>query len=185
LIDEAALDRYNRVLWKLHFTTPTTAHYTNADGIPRAPAEDHSDLHAEESPLKSKIRSQAATGLPQLRSQSGAVYIRYEWSPQGYPQAEYYLDANGRPQPDDGGVYGVRREHADNGQWTRWTYLGPDGQPTKHRYEKVATTTRVLNPDWYLDEEIAYWDAHDQRCLNNFGVAMTLQATPVRAATLG
>jgi hypothetical protein len=51
---EEAFDRYGNLLWGLHYTTPTTAFYTDARGYPRA------------------------------RTGSGAAYVEFVWSDEGF-----------------------------------------------------------------------------------------------------
>jgi hypothetical protein len=128
LLEERATDRRGNVLWVLHYTTPTTAHYTNAEDVPQAPD-------------KRKAKASPEAGLPQARTQSGAVYLRLEWTEEGWPGRVLYLDGAGKPHPDDGGVYGVSTEHDPWGLPVSRTYLDAAGRPALHRTRKVATIT--------------------------------------------
>jgi YD repeat-containing protein len=99
LTEETALDQYGQLLWKLHYTSPTTAQYTDPQGFPTP------------------------------RTPSGAAYVRFAWSEQGYPLEIWHLDRLGRPAPDRNGVYGKRRQYNDRGQLVRVTYLDRHGRP--------------------------------------------------------
>jgi hypothetical protein len=99
LLEEDACDAAGRTVWKLHFTSPTMAYFTDERGFPRP------------------------------RAGSGAAYIRYVWDEHGRPRETWYLDRAGQVRPDRNGVYGERREFDEAGHVTRLTYLDLQGRP--------------------------------------------------------
>jgi serine/threonine protein kinase len=96
-----------RSVWTLHFTSPTTAHYTDRRGFPRP------------------------------RAGSGAAYVRFVWSKEGWPREVWYLDPTGRRKPDRNGVYGEKREYDRRGHLTRLTYVDRRGRPARSK-DRVA-----------------------------------------------
>jgi tRNA A-37 threonylcarbamoyl transferase component Bud32 len=100
VMEESAFDRAGRPVWKLHYSSPTTAHY------------------------------QDPQGLPSPRTVSGAAYLQFVWSEEGFPVEVWYLDRLGQRKPNRDGVYGERREFNPQGLRTRVTYLDAKGRPT-------------------------------------------------------
>src|SRR5262249_40247087 len=85
LLEEVALDANGQVLYTFHYTSPDTAHYTDAHGIPAA------------------------------RTASGAAYERFVFDEEGLQTEMWFLDRLGRPRPDQNGVYGERRRYDPRG----------------------------------------------------------------------
>jgi hypothetical protein len=69
VLRQEAFDRNGNLVWALQYTTPTTAHYTDRQGYPRA------------------------------RTGSGAAYVEFVWSPAGFEQEVRYRDRNGNRHP--------------------------------------------------------------------------------------
>jgi YD repeat-containing protein len=95
--EETALDERGHVVWKFHYTTPTTGHFTDDSGLPR----------------------------PRLGS--GATYVAFTRSPEGFDREVRYLDADGKPRPDASGVHGERWRTDPRGLPVRFTYLDARG----------------------------------------------------------
>jgi hypothetical protein len=73
LTEERALEASGRLVWRLHYTSPMTAQYTDPQGFPTP------------------------------RTPSGAAYVRFVWSEEGWPREIWHLDRLGRPAPDRNG----------------------------------------------------------------------------------
>jgi hypothetical protein len=99
LTQETAYDRFGEVAWRFHFTSATVGHYTDERGFPRA------------------------------RAGSGAAYVEFTWSPEGYELARHYLDRDGKRRPDANGIYGLRRRVDAQGLPLQETFLGRQDQP--------------------------------------------------------
>ncbi len=97
--DEVAYDRHDRLVWRLHYTSPTTAAFTDADGIPMA------------------------------RQGTGATFVEFQRDADGLETELHYRDKDNRPRPDADGAYGWRLEYDARGNVTRLTFLDARGQP--------------------------------------------------------
>jgi hypothetical protein len=174
--EETARDRTGRVVWGLHYTTPTRAYYTDSRGYPRS-------------------------GRGTL-----AAHVEFEWRPDGLPRRHLFRDSAGRSVPDSDGVFGHQDDYDERGlpvvslslalegarpnpgrqgpveKRTRYdkrgdvieeTYFGADGHPALHRdgYSRVTAN---------LDEhgnttEWAYFGIDGKPTLITYGFA-TLRA---------
>jgi YD repeat-containing protein len=152
LVEETAYDRNGDVLWVLNYTSPNTAHYTT----PRTKAG-------------SGFGSGAVQGLPQPRTRSGASYLQFTWSKEGFEAEVRYLDSRGKPSPDDSHAYGKRQEHDSRGLVARQTWLDARGQPTRHTRILVATIAFKYDERGKRVEE-RYFDAKENPCLNRDGL---------------
>jgi serine/threonine protein kinase len=169
--EEIAYDAAGSVVWTLHYTTRTTGYYTDAEGLPTS------------------------------RAPSGASYVRFVWSADGFYQELQFRDANRNPQPNKEGVYGYRFEVDERGLITKLTCLGPKRETVWHRddfasealsYNALGQVTRVtylgmdgqkvLHRDGYgikvLDyddhgnlQEMAFRDVDDRPVMNRYGYA--------------
>jgi tRNA A-37 threonylcarbamoyl transferase component Bud32 len=99
LTRETAFDRRGEVVWAFVYTTPETAHYVDR------------------------------YGYPLTRVGSGAAYVEFNWSPEGFPTLTRYLDRNRQRRPDSNGVYGIRQEFDPRGLPVRQTFVGKKDQP--------------------------------------------------------
>jgi serine/threonine protein kinase len=128
LAEEVACDRAGAALWRLQYTTPETAHYTDR------------------------------AGFVQPRAQSGAAYVGLTWSPEGFLQQVRYFDHAGKPQPNGEGSFGEHYDLDGRGLAVRVTNLGADGKPAAHpdgyvsirkTYDDAGnvTETAYLGPD--------------------------------------
>jgi YD repeat-containing protein len=99
LSEEAAYDRAGQVVRRLHFTSPNTAHYTDANGFAVA------------------------------RVASGASYVQFVWSPEGFEQEVWFLNRTGQRKPDQKGVAGHRHVLDARGLPLETVHLGVNGQP--------------------------------------------------------
>ena len=104
MTEERAYNRAGDLIWTLQLTTPTTGHYTDKRGY---------------------IRSQAG---------SGAAYVDLTWSAEGFRQEYRFRDRNGKPQPNEHGVFGVRQELDEGGLPLRKTWLDADDHPMLSKY---------------------------------------------------
>lgn len=139
LSEITATDRVGEVVWVMHFTTRSTAHYADKRGFPRS------------------------------RADSGAAYVEFTWSEQGFAVESRYFDRNGKPQPNGDGSFGTRQEFNDRGQVTLATDLGPDGQPqqNKHKY----ATQKLQFDERGNSTERTYLDAAGKPTLHQDGYA--------------
>jgi hypothetical protein len=138
---EHAHDQAGRLVWKMHYTSPTTAQFVDADGFPTA------------------------------RAPSGAAYIRFILSRDGLVEEAWYLDRLGQRQPTRDGVYGERFENDERGLTRRITYLNARGEPTQHRGRgNIAGYTGLREANGAF-RELAYFGRDGKPALNNNGVA--------------
>jgi YD repeat-containing protein len=145
LAEEVAHDRFGNVLWTLHYTTPTTAYYRNTKGYPRA------------------------------RTGSGAAYVEFVWSPQGYEQEVHFLDRSGSPHPNDQGVYGIRWQLDERGFITRETFLNVRGEPTYNRKQQF-TTLQLTYDEQGRERERVLLDGNDKPVVGSDGYARRTSA---------
>ncbi|MFL5240516.1 MAG: protein kinase domain-containing protein [Gemmataceae bacterium] len=115
LADEISAREGGHVLWTFHYTTRDTGHYTDARGLPRP------------------------------RVPSGATYVAFTRSPEGFDQEARYLDATGQPKPDGAGLYGMRYERDERGLLIRDSHLDEQGRP------RLATSNRVAGSNMVYD----------------------------------
>jgi YD repeat-containing protein len=99
LTRELAFDRFGEMVWTFHFTSPTVGHFTDARGFPRE------------------------------RSGSGATYVEFTWSTEGFEIERHYLNRSGERSPDAEGVYGLRRRVDERGLPLQETFLGRHDEP--------------------------------------------------------
>jgi tRNA A-37 threonylcarbamoyl transferase component Bud32 len=112
LAEESARDQTGRLLWKLHYTSRTTAQYTDAQGF------------------------------PDPRTGSGAAYVQYVWLPDGLAREIRYVDRLGRRKSDRNGIYGKRYEYTARGERRRVTYVDREGRPTVGPDRTASWTAR-------------------------------------------
>jgi hypothetical protein len=110
LTEERAYDREGRLVWGFHYLTPATGFYTDSRDIPRP------------------------------RAGSGAAYVAFEYSPEGWTTAIRYRDHNGNPRGDGNDIFGRKLDHDQHGFVIRESYLGP-------------RDLRMVHPDGYATEE--------------------------------
>jgi hypothetical protein len=110
LTEERAFDREGRLVWGFHYLTPTTGFYTDRRDIPRP------------------------------RAGSGAAYVAFDYSPEGWTTAIRYRDHNGNPRGDGNDIFGRKFVHDSHGFVIGESYLGP-------------RDLAMLHPDGYATEE--------------------------------
>jgi tRNA A-37 threonylcarbamoyl transferase component Bud32 len=103
LAKEIAYDRRGQVLWVFQFTNPKTAQYLDE------------------------------AGYPLTKVNSGAAYVEFTWSEEGFPTLVRYLDRNRKRRPDANGIYGIRQQFDKRGLPLGKTFLGPDDRPMLSR----------------------------------------------------
>jgi YD repeat-containing protein len=133
LLEETARDRTGRVVWRLRYTSDRMANFTNDEGIPAS------------------------------RSPSGAVFIRFEWSAEGFEKEIRYLDRFGKPQAGRDGTHGRLTTVDARGLPTEETYLGPKGQPGLHREGFGRRTLRYDDQGRLLEQ--AWFDSRGRPAL--------------------
>ena len=170
LVEEVALGRLGNELYRLHFTTKTTAHYTNPSGLPKAASTLNENIDVPVSLSIGEHSYVPSTGLPRARTHSGVVYLRFEWTPEGYTAAEFYSDADGRPRPNDGGIYGKRWDVRPDGLRRGVTFIGRDGRPAVSSIERYATV-RYESNEFGKTTRLEYFDANGRPCQDRNGVA--------------
>ncbi len=72
-------------------------------------------------------------GLVLPLTNSGAAFVEFEYSPEGWMTGMRYTDSFGHPRPDPEGSFGTRRVYSADGLMLEEIYLGRDGQPTNSR----------------------------------------------------
>jgi serine/threonine protein kinase len=100
LEEETALDRAGEVVWTFHFSTRTTGYYADKRGIPRA------------------------------RGGSGAAFLEFVFSDEGYAQETHFLDKDGNPQANAENVFVFRTAFDERGLEIERTFLDSAGNPT-------------------------------------------------------
>ncbi len=130
LTTEVARDRKGDVLWSLHHDSSETGHYSDKNGY---------------------IRTASGTG---------AAYVQFSWSAEGFLQGTRYCDLHRKPQTGSGNIFGYRSELNAHGQEVRRTILGADGQPClcPDGYAAIKITLDDLGNE----KELIFLDAHDQ-----------------------
>jgi YD repeat-containing protein len=126
ILTQSGYNRAGRRLYKLHYVQPTVAEYK--DGA-----------------FAQIVR---ASGITHIQ------FVRPEVGPQaGFNTEHQYLDRDGKPQPDDEGVYGYRYIFNQQGLAAESIPLGADGQPTLTRagvarltstYNAMGNVTRIV-----------------------------------------
>jgi predicted Ser/Thr protein kinase len=128
IAEELAYDADERLVYRLHYTTPTMAAFTDANGFPVA------------------------------RFGSGAAYIEFVRNDAGQDVELRYRDRDSRPRPDADGAYGWRIEYGPTGIATRITLMDETGQPhrikagyaaVEHGHDASGNVTHVR----FLDEK--------------------------------
>jgi len=104
LAEEQAFDRAGRLVWKFKYSSPSTAFFTDANGI-----------------------------FVGARSKLGASHVRIDWSPDGREQTIRYFNAANQPTADDEGVFGAKREYDQQGLVTFSVNLDAAGAPMLNR----------------------------------------------------
>jgi YD repeat-containing protein len=107
-----ARHRSGQVTWSLHYTTRTTAHFTDHRGYVR--------------PGKG----------------SEAAYVKFVRGAGGLEKEHHFLNSAGRPQPTRNGVYGRRFEHDPRGLMIEATYLDVQGKPVRGKDGFATMTWR-------------------------------------------
>jgi hypothetical protein len=137
--NEKAYDQAGRQVYELNYTSPNTAYFINA----RAPA------HAP--PASGASETTGSSGffliplsLPQARARSGASYVGFTWSRQGFETNVRFADAQGRPQPDVDGRYGERRSYDERGRPLRIECLDGAGKPMVDR-NQIARVSLIYD----------------------------------------
>jgi predicted Ser/Thr protein kinase len=137
LTEQVAFDRFNRVVWTFHYTTPTTGVYTDA------------------------------RGFPSPRTGSGAAYVEFTWTDEGFERAVRFLDRDGVPKPNAEGVYGYRQQLDLRGLVSERTLIGRDDQPIVAK--DLFATWRSRFDDRGNEVERAYYGVDGQPCLHKEG----------------
>jgi hypothetical protein len=109
---EVARNRAGRVVWTLHYTSATTAHFTDERG---------------------SIRPGRG---------SEAAYVEFVWNAEGLLQEELYRDSQGNPAPAPSGVHGRRFVYDERGFLVKTISLDADGKPTCARDGFATTEFR-------------------------------------------
>ncbi len=139
LLEEVARNLVGDVVWRLHYTSDSTAHYRDDQGFPTN------------------------------RSTSGAVYVRFTWSPEGFEHEVRYLDRFGKPQTGRDGTFGKRTEFDARGLPVREVFLGPEGQPALHA-EGFGRREMAYDEQGNVREQ-AWFDRQGQPTLCAFNTA--------------
>jgi YD repeat-containing protein len=137
LSEETAYDRAGQVVRRLHFTSPNTAHYTDANGFAVA------------------------------RVASGASYVQFVWSPEGFEQEVWFLNRNGQRKPDQKGVAGHRHVLDARGLPLETVHLGMNGQPVVDK-DGIGRVRRRFNERGNETEQ-ALFGAADKPVRGKYG----------------
>jgi YD repeat-containing protein len=126
VIEEIALDRDENVVWSFHFSTRTTGYYADRRGIPRA------------------------------RGGSGAAFVEFVYTDNGFEREIHCLDRNGMPQANADGVFALQQDFDARGLPVAVRYLGPTGNAARHKGGYASVTHNY--DDHGNKIEIAYLD---------------------------
>jgi DNA-directed RNA polymerase subunit RPC12/RpoP/tRNA A-37 threonylcarbamoyl transferase component Bud32 len=140
LLEEVAEDRLGNVLWALHYTTPNAAYHTDARGRPRA------------------------------RTGYGAAHLEYIWTSEGYEREEHFLDYNGKPAPNDEGVYGIRYSTDQRGLVVEAAQLDENYEAIRNRAARWTRATAKYD-DAGNRVEVSFAAADDNPVNNRQGYA--------------
>jgi eukaryotic-like serine/threonine-protein kinase len=119
---ELAFDRFGNQLWALQYNNSATANYLNI------------------------------LGYSSPRASSGATYLGFVWSPEGYAQEIHYLNKVGSALPNDEGVYGIRNEVDKQGRVLSRTFLNSKYQPEFNRTARYTRIEHIYGDDGLLRE---------------------------------
>jgi YD repeat-containing protein len=151
LLEETAYDRNGNVVWALHYTAPTIAHFKTVPGT-----------------VGTWAGTGLVEGLPQSRTRAGAAYLEFTWTSEGFEAEVRFLDRNGKATPDDGHTFGKRQEHDSRGLLVRQTWLDARGQPTRHSRTRVGVLAFAYDERGNRIEE-AYYAPDGRPCLDRDG----------------
>jgi hypothetical protein len=112
VLEEIARDRQGQVVWTFHYSTRTTGYYADKRGLPRA------------------------------RSGTGATYVEFVHTPEGFNGEVHYLDKEGEPQANHAQVFGHRSEFDERGLIVAMTFLNAQRQPAVERSGYTRLTTK-------------------------------------------
>jgi YD repeat-containing protein len=139
VIEEIAQDRYGNVVWTFRFSTRTTGYYADERGIPRA------------------------------RGGSGAAFVEFVYTDEGFEQEIRYLDRAGNPQANADGVFAWQQECDPRGLPVALRYLGSAGNPARHKGGYARVTYKY--DDRGNKTEVAYFDETGQPLRHKGGLA--------------
>ncbi len=141
LIEEVARDQTGEVVWTLHYPKPATGNFTDQNGFPRP------------------------------RTGSGAAFVSFEFSEEGWEQEVRYLDRDQRPQPNSDGNFGEHRSFDERGLMQETVNLGFNGQPTPH-HTQGWTRMRAKYDAQGNRLELAYFGRDNRPALHADGYAI-------------
>lgn len=103
-------------------------------------------------------------GLPQSLC-SGAEYVEFHYSGQGYEEEIHYLDCQGKPKPGDDKIFVKHRQFDERGLMTEESYFDEDGKTpklNKYGYQKITQKPDDLGNI----TEVAFFDLDGQPTLS-------------------
>jgi tRNA A-37 threonylcarbamoyl transferase component Bud32 len=111
LTEEVALNQNDEVAWVFQYATKNTGHFIDASGFPLA------------------------------RVGSGAAYVEFTWSSEGYVQEMRFLDQGKRPRPDRYRIFSYRNRLDGRGLPLETEFLGAGGQLVASRDGSARSRT--------------------------------------------
>lgn len=118
-------------------------------------------------PQQARAEYRWADGTLQARTVYGACSVSLRYSAAGQAEEIVFLDAAGKPRPDNAGRYGLKRSYDAQGRLTASTKLGPDLKPCA--YSDGCATVRHAHDAAGNEIEVADLDLLGQLNLHEEG----------------
>jgi hypothetical protein len=170
--DEISYDRRDHVVFHFHYTSTTTAAFTDGEGLPlsRTPSgATYVELTRNSDGLETELHYRGGENGNEPRpDEDGAYGWRMEYGALDLPTSVTFLDAGGRPFRNRNGYATIQYEHDALGNVTKMSYLDEKGRQTRHKDGYAA-----LRQDWdeygRLDEQ-TFLDEHDESVRSRSGI---------------
>lgn len=168
---ENALDCDGKIVFKLQYTTPSTATFTNAAGYPvtvNASGATFLEFCRDAEGYDEVIRFLDREGKPSFSEYCASAW-RFGYDDSHQVNRVAYLDSEGRPFHDSNGIAGYDRVSTPLGGTADLRYFGPDGKPAVHR--NGATGYRQEFDEWGRVIRKIFVDRGGKPTRNRNGVA--------------
>ena len=171
ITSECARDRDGKVIFKLQYTSATTATFTNAAGYPvtaHSSGAAFVDFTRDEQGYNTEVHFRDRDGKP-TNAESGAFGWRFGYTPEGWVERITYLDAAGKPFRDRAGYTGFSRTYNALGLLVEIRYLDAEGNPTYSR--EGAAGYRVEYDQYGRETERWHIDVDGKTIPGRHGIA--------------
>jgi serine/threonine protein kinase len=171
VVGEIGRDAAGRVVWAMHYATPTTVHFADARGYVR-PGLGSDAAYVEimfgADGLEEKHLYRDSRGRRQA-APNGAYGRRFQYDRRGLMVEATYLDAQGNPVCGKDGFATLVSRFDDQGNVIEGTYLGVDGKPALSRDGIARFTARYDERGNRVEE--AYFGVDGRPTLHKEGIA--------------